>query len=180
MAERMTVKTYLSGEETMRPQELVYGVLREPPAPNYGHQRSVLRLAELLGQHVRAGNLGRVCISPIDVVLDRDRALVVQPDVVFVSNDRMHIIQDRIWGAPDLVVEVLSPGTARRDRTVKLEWYRTYGVRECWLVDLSARQIEILDLSGVPAPPIVCREGEIVRSLVLPNLPLPVADVFED
>lgn len=153
----------------MKPRELVYGVVREPPAPLYGHQSAVTQIGAALVAHVRGARLGLVCVSPIDVILDRDRALVVQPDVVFVSNERAQIVKDRIWGAPDLVVEVLSPRTARRDRTVKLRWYRHYGVRECWLVDQRARRIEIVDLAAPRARRVVCREGDALRSRVLPG-----------
>jgi len=65
------------------------------------------------------------------VVLDRERALIVQPDVLFVAHDRLSIIRDQVWGAPDLVAEVLSIGTEAHDRIDKVAWYRQYGVREC-------------------------------------------------
>ena len=106
---RLTVDEYFDDPETLRPMELVHGIVREPPAPLYGHQVVVMRAIILLERHVRANGLGTVCVSPIDVVLDRDAALVVQPDLIFVSTARTSIIRDRIWGAPDLVVEVLSP-----------------------------------------------------------------------
>lgn len=87
MSGQMTVREYFRQPETMRPMELVYGVVREPPAPNYGHQTIVTRLTVLLDEHVRAHGLGQVCVSPVDVVLDEERALVVQPDVVFIAKD---------------------------------------------------------------------------------------------
>lgn len=146
MNKRITTNAYFKMPETMRPMELVYGVVREPPAPRYGHQSIVSRLDRLLGAHVAEHKSGDVCVSPVDVVLDREAALVLQPDVIFVSSDRLHIIGDRVWGAPDLVVEVLSPRTARRDRTTKLGWYRHYGVKECWLVDPKERRVDVVDL----------------------------------
>jgi Uma2 family endonuclease len=152
MDKRMTVADYLRTPETMKPQELVYGNLREPPAPRYGHQAIVTHMAAVLDQFARRTKLGTVCVSPVDVVFDRERALVLQPDVIFVSAERAHIISDRVWGAPDLVVEVLSPRTANRDRTRKLEWYRTYGVKECWLVDPNAGEIAVMRLDRAEAP----------------------------
>jgi Uma2 family endonuclease len=142
----MRVRDYLRMAETNRPLELVYGVLREPPAPFYGHQAMVTRMAAALHRFVDRHALGAVCVAPVDVVLDHDGALVVQPDIIFVSNARSAILSDRVWGAPDLTVEVLSPGTAKRDRTNKLEWYREYGVRECWLVDPVVPTVEVVCL----------------------------------
>ena len=116
----MTTDEYLHSYETNRPRELTYGIVREPPAPFFSHQEVVLKTARLLADHVEKNNLGKVGVAPIDVILDADRSLIVQPDVLFVSNERKALIRDQVWGAPDLVVEVLSPGTAAHDRTQKL------------------------------------------------------------
>jgi Uma2 family endonuclease len=168
MERRRTVADYLGMPETMKPQELVYGVVREPPAPLYGHQAIVLHIGSTMQAFVRRRKLGEVAISPVDVVFDRERALVLQPDVIFVSAARAHIISDRVWGAPDLVVEVLSPRTASRDRTRKLEWYRQYGVKECWLVDDAAGQVTVVHLDPAREPgQRVYRGPERVYSSVL-------------
>jgi len=180
METRLTVHDYLALPETNRPMELVYGRVHEPPAPNYGHQSVVTRLTAQLDAHVRRHRLGRVCVSPVDVVLDRDAALVVQPDVIFVSTERLNILGDRVWGAPDLTVEVLSAGTAARDRTLKVGWYRQYGVRECWLIEPAARAVEVFTFD----PPSGTRperfeEDSLVRSRVLPQLELRAGTLFE-
>src|SRR5262250_3042627 len=127
--DRVHVYEYFQYPESTRRMELVWGVVREPPAPRWGHQSVVTRLTTLLDTYVRTNRFGHVCVSPIDVVLDEPRDLVVQPDIVFVSNERMAIVRQRVFGPPDLTVEVLSFGTAFRDRTEKLAWYRDYGVR---------------------------------------------------
>jgi Uma2 family endonuclease len=146
MSEHFDVNTYLAGPENLRRRELVWGVVREPPAPKYGHQSVVTRATVILDLHVRERQLGIVCVSPIDVVLDEKKALIVQPDVVFLSNERRSILRDQLWGAPDLVIEVTSRGTARYDRHTKMRWYREYGVRECWLLDIGQRLVTIVDL----------------------------------
>src|SRR6476619_1792838 len=106
----MTTKEYLDGTyETNRPRELARGMVREPPSPFYGHQHIVLRIARLLADHAEPRGLGRVCIAPLDVVLDAENALILQPDVLFVAESRVSIIRNQVWGAPDLVVEVFSP-----------------------------------------------------------------------
>lgn len=177
--ERLTTNGYLSGPETLQRRELVWGVLREPPAPFYGHQRLVTDLAFLLQQHTRTRGLGQICVSPVDVVLDAPKALILQPDIVFVSRERMAIVRDQIWGAPDLVVEVLSPGTAAYDQRRKLQWFGEYGVRECWFVKPATRQIIVHALSGPHPAKSVHGTAHKVRSSVLPDLDLSVADLFE-
>jgi Uma2 family endonuclease len=167
------------GRETMRRRELVWGRVREPPAPLYNHQWYLTRLTVSLTSHVRGRGLGQVCVAPVDVVLDEARALVVQPDIVFVSTARLGIIDRRIWGAPDLVVEVLSARTARRDRTVKLGWYQRYGVSECWLVDHVNQQVEVLRLRATRRTRRTYRSGAVLRSGVLRGLRLPVIAIFE-
>lgn len=177
MAPFKTTDEYLKDEETSRRRELEWGVVREPPAPLWGHQQVVTRLTVALSLHVGARALGRVCVSPVDVVLDVEHALVVQPDVVFISNARSDIVRGQIWGAPDLVAEVLSPGTATRDRSVKLGWYRRYGVREAWLVDPEARRIEVVDLAGAGGTRPAAGE-EPLRSDVLPEIELTPDHLF--
>jgi Uma2 family endonuclease len=164
---RLTVDEYFDLPPTSRPMELVHGVVREPPAPFYPHQAVVTRLSTLLYGHVQQRRLGHVCVAPVDVVLNRESALVVQPDILFVARERQHIITTRVWGAPDLTVEVLSAGTASRDRTVKLGWYRQYDVRECWLVDVNARAIEVVNLAASSS--VWYRGDEAIHSVVLPE-----------
>src|SRR5438552_1236860 len=139
----MTTWEYLDTDETNLPRELVHGIAREPPAPFFSHQHVVLKIARLLADYVESAQLGTVGIAPLDVILDEARALIVQPDVLFVAAERLSIIHDQVWGGPDLVVEVLSAGTALHDRTSKLGWYRQYGVRECWLVDVSGDRLTV-------------------------------------
>lgn len=164
--DKLKVVDYFALPETTRPMELVYGVVREPPLPAYGHQLVSARLTALLHLHVEEHGLGEVS-SPVDVVLDMDAALVVQPDIVYISKDRLAIVRERVWGAPDLVVEILSPRTARHDRTVKLAWYRRYEVRECWLVNPKSRTIEVVDLQSM-TPARQFAGAEPIRSSVLP------------
>lgn len=180
MAKSLTVEQYFRGPETLRPMELVYGVVREPPAPRFGHQSVVTTMTYLLEQHVRSQGLGKVCVSPIDVVLDSERALVVQPDVIFVVGERLGIIHGRVWGAPDLVVEVLSRRTAKRDRTEKLGWYRQYGVKECWFVDPTRKTIEIVYCQSSDGGEAGTYSGDdLIRSQVLPALHLHAREFFE-
>lgn len=180
MAGKLDVFEYLAGPEQLNPMELVWGVVREPPSPRYGHQSVVGSAFYLLRQHVLRHDLGNVCVSPMDVVLDKEKALVVQPDVFFVSTERAGIIREVVWGAPDLVIEVASRRSAIRDRTTKLDWYRQYGVREAWLVDPTRESIVIVDLKqrGRAAFRRFSR-GELVKSSVLPLFDQPTSAFFE-
>jgi Uma2 family endonuclease len=175
---RLTLEEYLSGEETNCPMELDFGVVREPAAPSWSHQLVVGRAFVSLHEHVSRNNLGRVVQSPIDVILDRQRGLVVQPDLLFVAADRLHICTDRVWGPPDLTVEVLSTGTARHDSTVKLSWFQHYGVRECWLVDPVSREVTVVCLTLPSRSSRAYTEDAVVESDVLQAHRLRVGDLF--
>jgi Uma2 family endonuclease len=153
------------------------GRLREPPSPFFSHQSLVLRLPES-GATRRTAWLGRVAIAPLDVVLDNERALILQPDVLFISTPRLSIIRDQVWGPPDLVAEIVSHGTEKYDRGKKLKWYRQYGVRECWIVNGYTETVTVVDFAG-PSPVIRTAKGvESIRSTVLPDLQPSAADVL--
>ena len=113
----------------------------------------------------------------MDVVLDADRDLVLQPDVMFISQARSGIIRDFVRGAPDLVVEITSPGTERYDRNDKVRWYRAYGVRECWLLDTQRQVVTVFDLSSNAAG-VEFRGAAVVGSNVLPMLPHPAEELL--
>ena len=147
-APAMTVDEYLRTPESTLPQELAYGVWRVADAPTTRHQSAVFAFALSLNRFVRRRGLGRIYLSPVDVILDASRHLVVQPDLVFIAEARLAIIRDRIWGAPDLAVEVLSPRPRIGDLDERLDWFATYGVRECWLLHQDDRVLEVVEFSG--------------------------------
>ena len=126
------------------PAELWDGELIMSPAPSFSHQETVDRMHDALKAWVRAHKLGKTVCSPVDMVLSDRRA--VQPDILFVAEDRLGIIQEAVHGAADLVVEVLSPGSRRRDRIDKRDLYEQHGVKEYWLIDPEAGSIEVLVL----------------------------------
>ena len=158
--------------------ELLDGELIMVPAPNMAHQGISTVLLRLIDTFVFLRKLGKVFHAPTDVVFSDTE--VVQPDVLFVSNERSHIItEDNIRGAPDLVIEILSPSTAGRDRTFKRTLYERYGVREYWMVDPAARNITVLvlgekgyELAGIYG------EGQTLTSPTLPGFSLSLNDIF--
>ena len=109
-------------------------------------------------------------------MLDADRHLVVQPDLCFVAASRRDIIRGRVWGAPDLVVEVLSYGSRTYDRRRKLGWYRRYGVREYWVVDPIAREVVVNDFASKARR--VFGPRQFLRTRVLPRLRFDVGRAF--
>jgi Uma2 family endonuclease len=126
----MTSIEYFKTPESLLPAELAYGTLSVHDAPSSSHQAAVGSFFVALREHVRAHALGKVWVAPLDVVLDEARALIVQPDLLYVSQSRADIVQERIYGAPDLVVEVLSPRPRVGDFDRRLEWFGAYGVQE--------------------------------------------------
>ena len=136
--------------------------------------------------HPIGGDVKTIGGNEHQVWLHDERALTIEDDIdrrlhdapELIAADRLHICTDRVWGPPDLVVEVLSMGTARHDSTVKLSWFQRYGVRECWLIDPVAREVHVVSFSESTRSTHAYTEHETVESSVLPQLHLRVADLF--
>ena len=127
------LKDYLELPEDVR-AELIDGHFYDMSSPSMVHQQIALEVAARMREHIRR-NKGKckTFIAPADVQLDRDEKTILQPDV-FVVCKRDQITKSRIVGAPDMVVEVLSPGSWSRDMIMKLQKYREAGVREYWVI----------------------------------------------
>lgn len=157
--------------------ELIEGELFMSPAPKFRHQRIVSNLHFALRKHVEARRLGIVVDSPIDVHLPSGN--VVQPDLVFAAEANRTILRDWVRGTPDLLVEVISPESAERDRIVKRDLYARNGVPEYWIVDEQSRSVEVLRLKADAYEPAgYFTEADSVRSILLPDLDLTLAEVF--
>lgn len=165
----MRTDEYLRTPVTLLPQELVYGYVREAAAPSARHQRVVGRLYILLSEHLQQTAAGEAWLSPLDVVLDAESDLVVQPDLSVVLAERADIVTDRIWGAPDLVVEVMSPRPRIGTVEERLEWFARYGVRECWLVHLDGSRIEVISFQRGAIVSRVFGGYDELRSPLLPG-----------
>ena len=174
---KFTVKDYMSTPNDKRYQ-LLDGEMIVMPSPITKHQRILTRLYRALHDFVSAGQLGEVFVAPFDVVLSNHD--VAQPDVLFVSNERSAIVTEaNIQGAPDLVVEILSPGTAEYDRGYKQALYGRHGVREYWLVDPDAETVEVLTLGEQGMAPLAnYRLGDLMASPLLDGLALEMDQVF--
>ncbi|MBC7340642.1 MAG: Uma2 family endonuclease [Firmicutes bacterium] len=158
--------------------ELVEGDLRMTPSPSTTHQRISRRLELALHAWVEDHDLGEILDAPLDVVLSEHN--VVQPDLVYVARERLGIIKEaNIQGAPDLVVEILSPNSLEWDRVTKRHLYAKYGVREFWVVDPEGRTIEVAVLRGGDLVTLqVYPVGSVLVSPLLPGFQLPLDQVF--
>ena len=176
---RLTYRDYFDLPESDERYELIDGVLYMSPPPTPDHQGFLFVLTLALGNFVVERGLGRIYFSPIGVVLSDDD--VLQPDLIFIATERLNIITGNyVLGAPDLVVEVLSPSTARRDRTVKREMYERSGVREYWLVDIGNRSIEVNAGSEVGFATVeVYGEGDVLASSLFPGFSMDISSAFE-
>jgi Uma2 family endonuclease len=175
--ELLTADDYRATPEGTRYQ-LVDGGLIMAPAPNRLHQRIVTNLALLLENHARAGHLGEVYIAPFDVFLGEHD--VLQPDVLFISSERLSILKDDgAHGAPDLVIEILSPATAQLDKKQKRIIYARSGVKELWLVHPDMRQVHLYDFARDATRAVrVLDDDESFETPLLPGLPIAVAEIF--
>ena len=174
---KLTYEDYRTTPEDKR-YELLDGELIMAPAPRTNHQRVQFELGLILGQFVKDRELGEVFFAPTDVVLsDTD---VVQPDILFVSRERAHIItEDNIQDAPDLVIEILSPGTAERDRGFKRALYAQHGVREYWLVGPDSATVTVLALEEEGFEVVgTYGEGERFASPTLEGFNIDIDEIF--
>ena len=159
--------------------ELIDGEKFMPPSPSEAHQGVNMELAWLLHGFVKTRSLGRVYFAPFDVVLsDLD---VVQPDLLFVSNERSDIVTAaNVRGAPDLVVEIRSPSTASRDWSIKRGLYAKYGVREYWVVDPDERRVWVMLLDEGRLDEVGSYGmGDVLTSPTLKGLSIDLDDIFQ-
>jgi Uma2 family endonuclease len=144
--EKFTYQDYLHLPDDGKRYQVIDGELCMVPAPVPRHQMVSMNLERILHDHARKEG-GRVFHAPCDVILtDVD---IVQPDIFFISQERLEIIKEKnIQGAPDLVVEILSPHSEKIDRIVKSKLYARFGVKEYWIVDPDKREVTVLRLKG--------------------------------
>jgi Uma2 family endonuclease len=138
---RYTYEDYLKTPEDER-YELIEGELLMTPSPVTKHQRISRELEFEILKFVRENDLGEVFYAPYDVYLDDEN--VVQPDILFISKERLNIIGEKnIQGAPDLVIEILLENTAYRDFVQKKKLYARFGVKEYWIVIPGEELVEV-------------------------------------
>lgn len=157
-------------------REIIDGELIVSPSPHFLHQRLVFRTGRMIED---AGiGVGIMLVAPMDVRLTAYD--VVQPDVLFIRNDHLGILaaDGRITGVPDIVVEIVSPGSERVDRVRKFALYARAGVPEYWILDYRDRALAINELRDGRYHAVAAEADGRIRSKVLPNLAVSAEDLF--
>lgn len=174
---KFTYEDYQKTPDDKR-HELIGGELFMAPAPIPHHQKVSRELEFQLLQFVKKNNLGEIFDAPCDVYLDDEN--VVQPDILFISKDRIAIIGEKnIKGAPDLIIEIISESSAYRDMVQKKKLYARFGVKEYWIVVPEQMSIDIYRLGAdIYHLHETCTKDGIVESPALPGLRLPLKEIF--
>ena len=158
--------------------ELINGEIVARNYPTATHQLTLGEFYLLISQHVKANKLGKVILAPFGIVLDDFND--VQPDLSVVLTANLHYItEEGIYGAPDLVLEIISPSSIKTDRKTKFSLYEEMGIAEYWLVDTKNQSIEVYQLSetGYTMHAFAAETG-LVESIILPGLTVDVGAVF--
>ena len=160
--------------------ELLDGEIVKYSAPESQHQIASANLHLMMGGYVKQKKLGRVLYAPISVMLGEHSA--PQPDLLFVATKNLKIIEKKwVMGAPDLVVEIISPGSVVRDRVQKKEIYEKAGIPEYWIVDPKYALVEVYQHTASGYTLFHDVEGEgVVKSRVIKGLKIDVTDIFSD
>jgi Uma2 family endonuclease len=180
---KLTHDDYVQFPDDGKRHELIDGDDFILPTPVRKHQAILGNLHGSIWAYLRTRDIGRVFVAPFDVILSHHD--VVEPDLIYVSHEREQQIQTAPWirGAPNLVVEIGSPATRRRDETAKLRLYEQSGVDEYWIVDPEVDVIKVfrlVDGTYARAAELSAENGDVLTTPLLPDLELPLSSVFED
>ncbi len=174
-----TYQDYLDLPEDGKRYEVINGELIMVAAPNTGHQIISAYIEVELYNFVQKKQLGQVLDAPVDVVLSESN--VVQPDILFISKENLDIIAEKnIAGAPDLIIEIISPSSAYYDLLEKKELYATYNVKEYWIVEPKKKWIEVyLNKNGKFELDQRVEQTGVIKSCVVNGWSLELVNVFQ-
>lgn len=180
---RFTYDDYLQFPDDGKRHELIDGEHYVTASPNTKHQSIVRNLTVLVGSYIRTHRIGRLFAAPFDVVFSNFD--VVEPDLLFVSTARQAdvLTAANVRGATDLIVEIGSPSTRKRDETTKRRLYERFGVAEYWVVDPELDEIKVYRLDAgryLRAADLALERDDVLESPLFPSLVLRLAEVFED
>ena len=157
--------------------EIIEGEHYMSPSPITKHQRIAGKLFRRLSDYIEKKRLGEIFIAPYDVVFHENDVCV--PDLLYISNENQHIIGEyNIQGAPDLIIEILSPGTEKLDKGLKYKRYAYYGVKEYWIVDPKTQLIEVHDLEKQELLQVF-PQNQTLNTPTFPDIHLKLSEIFE-
>jgi Uma2 family endonuclease len=176
------VKTYTLKEFWDLPEprdhsklELIKGVLYMTPPPDSPHNEAAANLDDILRSEIkRCGYRGKVYVPRTALWIDDNTYL--EPDLMYISAELKTQMASDHWTRADMVAEVISPSNANYDRKTKSDTYQAMGIREMWLIDSEKKEVEVRCFEfGKNA---VYKSGDLIRSDILPNIKIPVSDLF--
>jgi Uma2 family endonuclease len=178
---KLTYDDFLLFPDDGKRHELIDGEHYVTPSPNTRHQRISGRLHLLIGHWLEAHPIGQLFYAPFDVVFSHFD--VVEPDLLYMSNERAAKIltAKHVSGVPDLVIEIGSPGTRKRDETLKRRLYERTGVTEYWIVDPDVDVIRIFrrgERGFTRAVELSAEAGDVLTTPLMPDLHIPLGRVF--
>jgi Uma2 family endonuclease len=179
---KLTYDDFVLFPDDGKRHELIDGEHYVTPSPNLKHQKVSGSLHLLIGVWLEDHPIGQIFYAPFDVVFSRFD--VVEPDLLYVSNARAAevLTSANVKGAPDLVIEIGSPSTRKRDETIKRHLYERSGVSEYWVVD---PELDLVRVYRREAEGFSCAiersvdAGDILTTPFLPGLALPLARIFK-
>ncbi len=173
-----TIEDYSALPEDVR-VELIDGYFIVMDAPNMPHQGVIVEICYQISSFIRKNKGSCIVVpSPVDVQLDCDDRTMVQPDIVILC-DRNKMTKKRIVGAPDFVLEVLSPGTSHKDRVLKLHKYRAAGVREYWLLDPDKERLLVYEFAKENQPTVYGLDGKVPVGIYEGRLQIDLGEVLQ-
>lgn len=178
---KLTYDDYALIPEDGRRHEIIDGEHYVTASPFIPHQDLSFELSGRFWNYLKLHRIGRVLVAPVDVLLSRHD--IVQPDLLFISNERAGIAADKknIKGAPDLLVEILSQSTRRLDEVLKLDLYERSGVLEYWIFDTGRQSVQAYRRSGerlVPIAELSATASDVLTTPLLPGFELPLGEIF--
>lgn len=174
---KYTYEDYVNVPDDNR-YELIEGELLMTPSPTTKHQRVIRKLEFMLETFVRQNNVGEIFFAPYDVYFDEGN--VIQPDILFISRDRLNIIGEKnIQGAPCLTIEIISESSAYRDMVQKKKLYAKFGVKEYWIVIPEEESIEMYSLENeIYQLYTVYRKNDVLESATIKGLKIELKEIF--
>ena len=180
---KLTYDDFVLFPDDGKRHELIDGEHYVTPSPNTKHQSIAWNLTVMIGAYLQKHPVGRAFAAPLDVVFSEFD--VVEPDLLFISEARQSqvLTPQHVRGAPDLVVEIGSPGTRKRDDTIKRRLYERFAVAEYWVIDADFDTIKVYrrgEAGYTRVAELMLESRDILTTELMPGLELPLEGIFRD